>query len=192
MGGSRLSRSRPRILLLTGFAPLEVSRLDEMGSVIDPFLVLASVGKKNRFQLTIPTIGAVAVATYLRERGAEVEVKDFFLDDLAGFYGGGGASGGKGVTLGGEYIGHERSEEGGWEGYNVNVGVGPVPAEVHAVAGHTWVVFEDPEPREPEPKEPSVIDTGSNSGTGEYDWGYYWGWDWEYECDWDYYWEWDY
>ncbi len=83
MDRSKPAGLRPRILLLTGSAPLELSRLHEMGSVIEPFLVLGSIAKKNIFQLTIPPIGAIAVATYLHERGVELEVKDYFLEDVS-------------------------------------------------------------------------------------------------------------
>lgn len=79
---SKPSTLRPKVLLLTGFAPLEVSRLGEMGSLMEPFIAIASIVKRNILQFTIPTIGAVAAATYIEERGANVEVKDFFLDDV--------------------------------------------------------------------------------------------------------------
>ncbi|MFH1487152.1 MAG: radical SAM protein, partial [Chloroflexota bacterium] len=83
MANNRQPVRNPRVLLLTGFAPMELAQLDEMGIETAPFLAMASVMGKDTFQLTIPCIGAVAVATYLRDRGVDVRIKDFFLDDLS-------------------------------------------------------------------------------------------------------------
>lgn len=67
--------------MLTGFSPINLSRISDMGTEIKPFHVLASAAQQETFQITVPTLGAVAVATYLGERGVEVEVRDFFLDE---------------------------------------------------------------------------------------------------------------
>ena len=64
------------------------------------------------------------------------------INNLKGLSGGAGGSTGKipwYIPSGGEYIGYHRSQEGGWEGYNVTGGYQGIPIEIHGTIGYTWL-----------------------------------------------------
>ncbi|MFC1967623.1 B12-binding domain-containing radical SAM protein [Chloroflexota bacterium] len=71
-------------LILTGFGPLPISATREMGIDSRVYEVLTSVIGKDNFCSKIPTIGAIAVATFAEKHNLRVQVKDYYnsvIDD---------------------------------------------------------------------------------------------------------------
>jgi RHS repeat-associated protein len=96
------------------------------------------------------------------------------VNDLVGWAGGGGGSIGVipwYLPSGGEYVGYHKDEEGGWEGYNVNVGPQAAPVEVHATVGYTWEFGKSQEAQVPSL---TISDSSSdNYYNGNYNYSYY-------------------
>jgi anaerobic magnesium-protoporphyrin IX monomethyl ester cyclase len=74
-------KNKKAILLITGFANIQQRQVDDMG-ITQELLTLASLTGKSGLRLTIPTIGPAILASYLQKYEFEVEIKDFFSDDL--------------------------------------------------------------------------------------------------------------
>jgi len=75
-----------KVLLVTGFAPVKLPQLGEMGIPTGPIQYLSKLVGKETLQFTIPTVAGAVLAGYLEGQGVAVQVADYFLDDV-GFSG---------------------------------------------------------------------------------------------------------
>ncbi len=63
------------------------------------------------------------------------------ISQLAGWFGlVGGSFGTRGTAFGGDYFG---SNENGYDGYNIDIGVGTPGVEIHGTFGYTWLTHEE-------------------------------------------------
>jgi len=65
-----------RVLLITGFAPVKLPQLSDMGIPTGPIRYLSFATGKDTLQFSIPTIGAAVLAASLVRHGIEVRVVD--------------------------------------------------------------------------------------------------------------------
>ena len=73
----------PAVLLISGFSPLDVSALTEFGTFLPPTVMKTVLGERDRISISMPTLGAVAVGTFLQEYGIQVNaVRDFYRDRI--------------------------------------------------------------------------------------------------------------
>ena len=79
---SSVGRPEQSVIILTGVGPLRLCDTREMGIDAEVFKVLGSAMNKDTFSPRIPTIGAVAVATFAEKQQIHVQVKDFYASDL--------------------------------------------------------------------------------------------------------------
>lgn len=77
--------NQQRVLILTGFSPIRLPQLEEMGIAFEPLPVLLSMSGKDTFRFSIPPIGGAVIASYLKQRGIEAEIADFYFDDIPSF-----------------------------------------------------------------------------------------------------------
>lgn len=71
-----------RVLIVTGFSPITPASMDQMGMTFESFPVLLSMLGKKTFRFSIPSIGPAVLAAYLQQHQIEVDVKDFFFDEI--------------------------------------------------------------------------------------------------------------
>lgn len=71
-----------KVLLITGFAPVKLPQLSDMGIPIGPIQYLSSATGKDTLQFSIPTIGTAVLAASLVKHGIEVRVVDYYIDNL--------------------------------------------------------------------------------------------------------------
>ena len=82
---ANLSRQGTKVLIITGISPVTLPQLEEMGMTFEPFLLLLSMSGKDTFRFSIPTVGPAAIGSYLRQHGIEVEIVDFYFDEVCSF-----------------------------------------------------------------------------------------------------------
>ena len=81
MPGAR--KHRGKVLIITGFSPMGLPQFEEMGTNLDPHLINSISGRnKTTFQISIPTIGPAVIGKYLKQQGIEVEIKDYYFDNI--------------------------------------------------------------------------------------------------------------
>lgn len=73
---------KTQVLLVTGFAPVKLPQLGEMGIPTAPIQYLSELVGKETLQFSIPTVAGAVLAGYLERRGVDVQVKDYFLDEV--------------------------------------------------------------------------------------------------------------
>ena len=71
---------KQRVLIVTGFAPVKLPQLVDMGMPVGPISYLSRMAGKSTLQFTIPTVAPAVLATFLAEHGVDVEVTDCFID----------------------------------------------------------------------------------------------------------------
>jgi len=71
---------KSRVLIVTGFAPLRLPQLLEMGIPVEPIIFLSGMAGKQTLQFSIPTIAPAVLSSYLSENGVNVEIADCFID----------------------------------------------------------------------------------------------------------------
>ena len=81
---SALKGQKGKVLIITGFSPIGPAELDEMGTNLDPQLV-TSISNRDTLRISIPTIGSAVIGSYLRRQGIEVEIEDFYFDEVCAF-----------------------------------------------------------------------------------------------------------
>ena len=79
-----MQKNTQRVLIITGFSPMGLPQIKEMGTNIDLNL-FTSLKDRNSLQISIPTIGPAVLASYLQQRGIKVEVKDFYSDEVSNY-----------------------------------------------------------------------------------------------------------
>jgi anaerobic magnesium-protoporphyrin IX monomethyl ester cyclase len=75
-----LNKSIQNILLVTGFAPMKLPQLQEMGIPTGPIHFLSGLAGKDALHLSIPTIGPAVLGAYLIKHGFTVSITDYFMD----------------------------------------------------------------------------------------------------------------
>ncbi|MFC1921617.1 B12-binding domain-containing radical SAM protein, partial [Chloroflexota bacterium] len=70
------------VLIITGVSPVNVAQLEGMGIISDPIALLLSMSGKSTYQCSIPSLGAIAVGSYLKQQGMQVKVADYFFDEV--------------------------------------------------------------------------------------------------------------
>lgn len=73
---------KTRVLLITGFAPVKLPQLGEMGIPTGPIQYLSRLVGKDTLQFTIPTVAGAVLAGYMEKQGVDVRVADYFLDEV--------------------------------------------------------------------------------------------------------------
>ncbi len=68
------------VLIVTGFAPLRLPQLADMGMPTGPISLLSKMAGKSTLQFSIPTVAPAVLATFLARHGIDVQVTDCFLD----------------------------------------------------------------------------------------------------------------
>jgi radical SAM superfamily enzyme YgiQ (UPF0313 family) len=71
--------------LITGFAPIKLPQLDEMGIPVGPISLISKMAGKSTLQFSIPTVAPAVLAAFLDSHGVEVEVIDYFIDSKTKF-----------------------------------------------------------------------------------------------------------
>lgn len=79
---TKLTKRNAKVLIVTGFSPFTPPQLEEMGMTFESFPLLLAMSGKETFRFSIPTIGPVVLGSYLMQHGIEVDVKDFFFDEV--------------------------------------------------------------------------------------------------------------
>ncbi len=75
-----------KVLIVTGFSPMGLPQLQEMGTNLNLQLVNAiSGGDRTTLRFSIPTIGPAVIGSYLQQQGIEVEIRDFYFDEVSAF-----------------------------------------------------------------------------------------------------------
>jgi anaerobic magnesium-protoporphyrin IX monomethyl ester cyclase len=70
------------VLIITGVSPLNATQLKQMGAISDAIVFLLSTSGKKAYQSSIPSLGAAAIGSYLRQQGIQVRIADFFFDEV--------------------------------------------------------------------------------------------------------------
>ncbi len=73
-------KTKNSVLIVTGFAPLRLPQLADMGMPTGPISLLSKMAGKSTIQFSIPTVAPAVIATFLARHGVEVQVTDCFLD----------------------------------------------------------------------------------------------------------------
>jgi radical SAM superfamily enzyme YgiQ (UPF0313 family) len=63
------------ILIVTGFSPIDLSRLSDLGISSEILPIIFKLFGKNKFHFSVPPIGPVAIASYVKQHLPEVEIK---------------------------------------------------------------------------------------------------------------------
>lgn len=71
---------KSRVLLVTGFAPLKLPQLLDMGIPVGPISFLSHMAGKSTLKFSIPTVAPAVLAAFLTEHGVDVEIADYFID----------------------------------------------------------------------------------------------------------------
>ena len=71
---------KSRVLIVTGFAPLRLPQLLEMGMPVGPISFLSGMAGKQTLQFSIPTVAPAVLGSYLSQHGVNVEIADCFID----------------------------------------------------------------------------------------------------------------
>jgi hypothetical protein len=71
---------KSRVLIVTGFAPVRLPQLVDMGIPVGPISLLSHMAGKSSIQISIPTVAPAVLATYLAGHGVGVEIADCFID----------------------------------------------------------------------------------------------------------------
>jgi radical SAM superfamily enzyme YgiQ (UPF0313 family) len=82
-----MSPEKTRVLILTGFTPINLSQLDAMGITSEAIPLLLSLMGRDTFRFSVPQMGPAALGSYLGQHGIEVVIEDFYYDEInaAGF-----------------------------------------------------------------------------------------------------------
>ncbi len=75
-----IGKIKSRILIVTGFAPVRLPQLLEMGMPVGPINFLSGMAGKQTLQFSIPTVAPAVLGSYLIENGVDVEIADYFID----------------------------------------------------------------------------------------------------------------
>jgi len=78
---AKVRKQGGKVLIITGFSPMGLPQFEEMGTNLNPHLI-NSISGRSSFRISIPTIGPAVIGSYLQERGIEVEIKDFYFDEV--------------------------------------------------------------------------------------------------------------
>lgn len=73
-----------KVLIVTGTSPIRRTQLEEMGLNPAAFSLLTLLGK-DAIRSSTPTIGAASIGGYLRWHGIDVEIRDFYFDEVDSF-----------------------------------------------------------------------------------------------------------
>ena len=75
--------SNKKVLIVTGYTPISAATLNAYGAGVGvhPYLSFPSFRKKENTSISVPTLGAVAIASYLQSNGIDVEVMDYYRDE---------------------------------------------------------------------------------------------------------------
>ena len=73
------------VLIIGGFAPTTLTELEQMGTIYSPLTLLLSLSNKNSFRYSLPSVGPVTLASYLRKHHIQVKVVDFYFDEVQSF-----------------------------------------------------------------------------------------------------------
>ena len=73
-----------KVLIITGFSPMGLPQFEEMGTNLNPQLI-KSISGRTSFRISIPTIGPAVIGSYLQQQGIEVEITDFYFDEVNAF-----------------------------------------------------------------------------------------------------------
>ncbi|HEY95895.1 MAG TPA: radical SAM protein [Dehalococcoidia bacterium] len=73
------------VLIIGGFAPTTLTELEQMGTIYSPLTLLLSLSNKDSFQYSLPSVGPVALASYLRKHDIQAKVMDFYFDEVKSF-----------------------------------------------------------------------------------------------------------
>jgi anaerobic magnesium-protoporphyrin IX monomethyl ester cyclase len=73
-------RIKSRVLIVTGFAPVKLPQLADMGMPTGPISFMSRMTGKSTLQFSIPTIAPAVLATYLSENGVDTGITDYYLD----------------------------------------------------------------------------------------------------------------
>jgi len=71
---------KSRVLIVTGFAPVRLPQLIEMGMPVGPISFLSGMAGKQTLQFSIPTVASAVLGAYLIDNGVGVEIADYFID----------------------------------------------------------------------------------------------------------------
>lgn len=77
----RVRKNNGKVLIITGFSPMGLPQLEEMGTNLNPQLI-KSISGRTSFRISIPTIGPAIMGSYLQQQGIEVEIRDFYFDKV--------------------------------------------------------------------------------------------------------------
>jgi radical SAM superfamily enzyme YgiQ (UPF0313 family) len=78
---AELGKQNGKVLIITGIAPVGLPELEEWGTAREP-IVAASMSSRTSFRISVPTIGPVVIGTYLQRQGIDVEITDFYFDEV--------------------------------------------------------------------------------------------------------------
>jgi len=82
----RVRKESGKVLIITGFSPMGLPQLKEMGTNLDLHLINSLSGQTGTtFRISIPTIGPAVIGSYLQQHGIEVEIRDFYFDEVCAF-----------------------------------------------------------------------------------------------------------
>lgn len=76
---------KKKVLIVSGFSPVKLPQLQEMGIPVDPLIFLSNIAGKDTLRFSIPTIAPATLGSYLRQQGIDVEIADFFFDEIHSF-----------------------------------------------------------------------------------------------------------
>jgi len=82
---SNPSKKSADVLIIGGFAPTTITELEQMGTIYSPLILLLSLSNKDSFRYSLPSVGPVALAAYLRKHDIQVKVVDFYFDEVKSF-----------------------------------------------------------------------------------------------------------
>ncbi|HUJ73430.1 MAG TPA: cobalamin-dependent protein, partial [bacterium] len=79
-----MHKKQMKVLLVTGFAPVKLPQLVDMGIPTGSINLLSHLAGKETLHVSIPTVAPAVLGSYLKSQGIGVEARDYFLDDLSG------------------------------------------------------------------------------------------------------------
>ncbi len=74
------NKIKSRVLIVTGFAPVKLPQLADMGMPTGPISFMSRMAGKSTLQFSIPTIAPAVLATYLAENGIDTRITDYYID----------------------------------------------------------------------------------------------------------------
>jgi len=73
---------KSKVLIVTGFAPVKLPQLVEMGIPTGPITFLSALAGKETLRFSIPTVAPAVLGRYLVEHGINVRIVDYYFDAL--------------------------------------------------------------------------------------------------------------